>query len=808
MICKTMFSKSFASTFVCTLLASVLGLSAQHSAAQTGFGGFTATSESNELRMFNGNQAPGMSLRNGGAGQGGQNPLASGTNTSTGQGVTNYVAPLEQAPRRAPPAVVETEFQRFVKRTTGQPLQHFGTQLFADTDAGYGLPVDVTPVTQDYILGVGDEVVIRAWGSIDVDFKATIDRNGQINLPKVGTFMLAGTSAADFERTVQQRFARLYTKFTLTANLGKLRPLRVYVVGQAAQPRLYTMPAMSTLLSAIFTSGGPNSSGSMRSITLQRGGRAQLSFDIYDFLLKGDRSKDASLMDGDTVVFNPAGPRIALLGAVDKAGIYEFKAGESSVYDLLGYAGGLSATTSTLSATLERLSPTQSVARSLAQVSLDVASQRSTALMDGDVLTLMPVRDEFQNAVTLRGNVAMPLRYPFRANMRVRDLIPDRAALITADYYQRKNILVQNINTKPAVAASEAKAEGSFTTSNANANKGIAGAGEGSTAKAASVLTDSLNLADNINWDYAVIERLRPDLTVALIPFNLGKAVLEGDPAHNVTLEQGDVISVFSNRDLRTAQSKLNRTVRLEGEFTTAGVYQVQPGETLRQLIARVGGMTNSAYLYGASLTRNSVRVSQQKSMDDAVERLERDINLQNVSRASNALDAQSAAQPAQAAAMFVAKLKSIKATGRLVMPTSAESGLADLPNIEIEDGDVLYVPPKLSTVSVLGAVHNENTAIYTPGKTLKQYLESAGGATPSADTNNIYILRANGSLSRKTNGWLGWLGSDAQLRPGDSVVVPEDIRRFETVSNYRNWAQVFSQFALGVASLKVLGIY
>jgi protein involved in polysaccharide export with SLBB domain len=714
-------------------------------------------------------------------------------NTMTLQG--NPPAEPAAQVRKAAPAPAETEFQRFVKRNTGQSLTPFGAQLFSDGDSGFATFNDSTPVTADYVVGVGDEVIIRAWGAIDIDYKVAIDRNGQISLPKVGTIQLSGVRASSLEDVVKQNIGRLYKNFSLNVTLGKLRPLRVYVVGQAVQPKLYAMPAMSTLLSTIFASGGPSNAGSMRTITLQRGGKAMVTFDVYDFLLKGDRSKDAALLDGDMVIFNPVGPRIAVVGAVDRPYIYELKASENSLADLFAYVGGLNVTTSSLNATIERITPTLNAARSMYQVQLDAQSQKTTTLQDGDVLTLMPVRDEFQNVVTLRGNVAMPLRYPFKTNMRVRDLIPDRQALITPDYYQRKNILVQTVATRQAV---DVKTEGNFMT---------AAAVKGQTS-AAAVLADSMNLADNINWDYAVIERLQTDLTVQLIPFNLGKAVLGDDATQNIELQAGDVVSVFSNRDLRMAQSKLSRTIRLEGEFSAGGIYQAQPNETLRQLVQRVGGLSKNAYVYGAVFTRSSVRVSQQKSMDEALERLERDLNLQNLARAANTSETVALAQTQQAAQQFVSRLKSVKATGRLVIEVNETGGLADLPNIEIEDGDVLYIPSQQATVAVLGAVHSEQTVIYSPGRTLKQYIEQAGGATPTADTENVYVLRANGTLTRKTNGWLGWMGTDAKLRPGDAVVIPEDIRRFETVSNYRNWAQVFSQFALGVASLKVLGIY
>ncbi|MEN9912112.1 MAG: hypothetical protein RI956_556, partial [Pseudomonadota bacterium] len=266
--------------------------------------------------------------------------------------------------------------------------------------------------------------------------------------------------------------------------------------------------------------------------------------------------------------------------------------------------------------------------------------------------------------------------------------------------------------------------------------------------------------------------------------------------------------SVFSNRDLRIAQSKLTRTVKLEGEFNAGGVYQALPNETLLQLVQRVGGLTDKAYVYGAVLTRKTVQSNQQKAMDSTLEKLERDLNLQSLTRATSSENAAQQAQSVQASQQFLNQLKSVKASGRIAMDIPPTAYLSDVPDIAVEDGDTLYIPPQQATVSIVGAVHNENTVLHVANKSLKQYLSQAGDLTASADADNIYVLRANGSITRKTNGWLGWLGSEVVLHPGDAIIVPENIRRFDTLNNYKNWASIFSQFSLGVASLKVLGIY
>ena len=236
--------------------------------------------------------------------------------------------------------------------------------------------------------------------------------------------------------------------------------------------------------------------------------------------------------------------------------------GSTSLAQLLDLAGGLSTIAQTRRATLERIENRDK--RVVDQLSLDAAALARPA-KDGDLITVLAISPKFENAVTLRGNVAQALRYPYREGMRVRDLIPDKEALVTRDYYLRKNLTVQL---------------------ESNANRAGRGRETGTGQQAISqqrLLDEVRNLEDEVNWDYAVIDRLNEtDLSTTLIPFNLGKAVLENDAAQNLALKPGDVVTVFSKRDVGASVGRRSVTVHLEGEFNHSGVYQAKPGETLR----------------------------------------------------------------------------------------------------------------------------------------------------------------------------------------------------------------------------------
>ena len=219
-------------------------------------------------------------------------------------------------------------------------------------------------------------------------------------------------------------------------------------------------------------------------------------------------------------------------------------------------------------------------------------------LRGGDILTLLTISPEFANAVTLKGHVAQPLRYPYTPGMRIRDLIPDREALITPDFYRRKNLLVQVLEDEPA-DESRPGSRDRFDRERRNdgGRVGLPGArGERGTRdqpevrdldangrpRSASRMADleaserakktPAALFDELNWDYAVVERLnKSDLTTQVISFNLGRAVIQGDPQHNIELQSGDVVTVYSQKDIRVPVSRQTRLVSVEGEVSAPG---------------------------------------------------------------------------------------------------------------------------------------------------------------------------------------------------------------------------------------------
>jgi len=701
---------------------------------------------------------------------------------------TGSAGPVEAAGAEAaallppePPAP-PTDFQRFVASSIGEILPIFGASLFERVPTTFA-PLDRVPVTADYVVGPGDQILLRAWGQVNLDLELTVDRAGAVFVPQAGNMNVAGLQFQQLSAYLRSQLGRVFRNFDLDVNLGQLRSIQIFVVGEVRRPGTYTVSSLSTLVNALFASGGPSNQGSMRHIQLKRGADIVTEFDLYDLLLNGDKSKDTRLLPGDVVYFPPSGARAAVGGSVRTPAIYELK-GESKVADLIQMAGGLSAVANVQRAALERIH--QNDSREVLEFKLD-ATGIATGIGDGDLLFVSTIDPRFANAVTLRGNVANPGRFPWHAGMRLHDVIPDKESLITRDYWKKHNALGfvppdERVPADPSIETRRAPAG-----------------------------TDIAAFVPEINWTYAVIERQNArDLKTELVAFNPGKLVLDGDETQNLELRPGDVVTIFSQADIRVAVSQQNPKVRLEGEFHTAGVYDVRPGETLGSLIQRAGGLTPQAYLYGSEFTRESTRVDQQRRLDQFTDELERDLEQtasRNIGRATNPEDTLSAAVSVQNSRQLIARMRSLKATGRIVLHLEPGSNdLTRIMDLPLEAGDKFMVPARPATVNVFGAVYNQNSFLFEPAQRVEDYLRRSGGPTRTADQGHMFIIRADGSVvpKRDTSPFRKAFAF-APLNPGDSIVMPERVFKPGFLRELRDWTEIVGQLGLGAAAVNTL---
>jgi protein involved in polysaccharide export with SLBB domain len=701
-----------------------------------------------------------------------------------------------------------SEFQRFIFDNTGQFLPIYGAGFFANADANTSssfAPIVNSPVPSDYPLGPGDELTIRGWGTIDIDYRAVIDRNGTINIPTVGSIALAGVKASNAQSVIRAAIGRLYKGVNVSVNFGQLRGITVYVVGQANRPGTYTVSSLSTLVTALFASGGPNVNGSMRRVQVKRAGKVAAELDLYSFIAKGDKSADIKLLDGDTIYIPPAGGFVALLGKVNSPAIYELKNGDDTVESLLDYAGGLPVVADPRRAFLERIDPNKSRPRSVEEFALNGQGLKRS-LKNGDVLNVTPITPEFSNAVILRGNVDQPVRAPFKTGMRITDLIPSRDYLIS-----RNSIRRQNNAALPEDDGKDLKDPRDM--------KDLRDSKD-TTDKSKSVVARIGSSIDTINWDYAVVERVnRSDLTVQLIPFNLGNVFSNPGGQDNLQLEPGDTITIFSQEDVAVPLDKRQIFVRVEGEVKVPGVYQMSASDTLQTLIAKAGGPTSNAYLFGTAFYREEVRKEQQINLQRAVDRLEAQLRSEESTQAAN-LRGMGTTDAAAAAAQLeterkiaqerIARFRRLQPTGRIAFGLDPnDRTFAHLPQVTLKNGDRLVVPPKPAFVHVFGAVNAEASPLWKPNSRVSDYLKMAGTAV-DADLDNVFVMRVDGTVvSAESQGWFFGKIGGVEVMPGDTIVVPEKFDRQTAWTKFtqgaREWTQILANFGLGAAAIKTL---
>jgi protein involved in polysaccharide export with SLBB domain len=788
-----------------------------------------------------------------------------------------------------------TEFQNFITSTTGQRLPIYGANLFRNVPSTFA-PLDMAPVPPEYTLGPGDELRIRVWGQVNFQANVRIDRSGDLFLPQVGTVHVAGLPFSQLDAHLRNAIGRVYHNFDMTADVGQIRSLQVYVSGEARRPGLYTVSSLSTLVDALFTSGGPSVQGSMRAIELRRGNTVVTVLDLYNLLIHGDKSGDVKLLSDDVIYIPPVGPQAAVIGSVRTPAIYEL-APKETLSDLLASAGGVSTVSAESRVSIERIEDHHD--RVAMEVAYD-AKGLATLVADGDLVRVYSILPKYEKTVILRGNTANPGRFSWHEGMHISDLIPDKDSLITRNYWWKRARLglpapeqvfppIQNPgaiypgqlpnqrqypnqsqypnqdqyqypsqnpyqlqmqnpgqysnddqypNIDPTESQNSAQNPnlyagqypnyaGQYPNQNPNqiqvpnaqqrsGGSSLASAEVDSRAgrgTSSGQRTEIRELAPEIDWDYAVVERLDKDTLKSLvIPFDLGRLVMQHDSAQDLELQPGDVVSIFSQADFRVPIAHQTKQIRLDGEFAHAGVYTAQAGETLRHLVERAGGLTPNSYLYGSEFTRESTRAVQQARMEEYVRTLEMQIQRGNLAMAASSVsspqDLASGAAAQSGERDLLATLREVRATGRIVLRFMPDSQGSDkIPDLTLEDGDTFMVPPTPASVNVVGAVYDQNSFLYSNGARVGTYLEFAGGANRDGDRAHEFIIRANGqvvSRERKKGVWTDEFSS-LPLYPGDTIVVPEKTFRPSALRGVIDWSQLFSQFALGAAALSVL---
>jgi protein involved in polysaccharide export with SLBB domain len=689
-------------------------------------------------------------------------------------------------------------------------LKRFGSEVFTNRDpvTGGGLanpttPVDL-PIGPDYVLGAGDGLTINLWGGISLSFNRVIDREGKIALPEAGSLVVAGLTLQQARSNIESALKQQYHNAQVDVTIGRLRTVRVYVVGDVQRPGAYDVSSLSTPLNAIYEAGGPTSVGSLRIVRHYRGQQLVREVDLYDFFLRGQRMDDERLQAGDTLLIPPSGPQVAIFGMVKRPAIYELKA-SATLKDVLDNAGGVTVAAALNHITIDRIDPNkqretvtlESSATDTPQATL--AQIASFAVKDGDRVHVAAILPYSERAIYVEGHVTRPGKLPYRDGMQLtdvihsyQDLLPEPAAkgdivrLVAPDFHPETipfdladaligntSITLQPFDTIRILGRYEVDAPqvtirgevlrpGSYALSQDMTPMKLVTMAGG--YKRDALLTN----ADLASYTIKNEEKVITERTE--IP--IGSEVFS-----HASLKSGDILTIHQ----LSGWNDIGASVILDGEVTYPGSYGLQEGEHLSSVLRRAGGLRDTAYAAGAVLARNQVRDLEEKTKVQLIHQIE--TSSASARLAPNLGGGQDQAALLQAAtqqqAEVLQRLKAEPASGRLVIHISADiNSWAGTPaDIEMHTGDVLTVPKRPGFVLVSGQVYNASAITYVPGKEASWYLRRAGGTNDIANRGEIFVIRANGSvIGRRSGEWYGSKVLSTRLDPGDVIVVPQRI--------------------------------
>src|SRR5437762_9254093 len=319
----------------------------------------------------------------------------------------------------------------------GAPLRQYGYSMFAANVSTFA-PVDDIPVGPDYVLGPGDDLAINVWGAVDSTLVRTVDRNGRIVLPKVDDLRIWGLTFSQADRLIRDELGRYFRGFQTGVTMGRLRTVSVHVVGEVCQPGVYTLSSLSTVTNALYSAGGPTKLGSLREVRLLRGNVQVARIDLYDFLQRGDRTRDYRLESGDTVFVPTIGDVVAVSGEVKRPAIYEISSG-TRLADVVTLAGGITPTSYLKRVQIVRALPNAE----RATLDVDLASHYlrgeepgNPPINAGDLVLIHRSDPRVYNIVKVEGAVRYPGAYELKPMMRISQLLqPDR--LLPDAYVER-----------------------------------------------------------------------------------------------------------------------------------------------------------------------------------------------------------------------------------------------------------------------------------------------------------------------------------------------------------------------------------
>jgi polysaccharide biosynthesis/export protein len=721
-------------------------------------------------------------------------------------------------------------------------LKPFGYDLF-DRPISTFAPSTNIPVPSDYVIGAGDELDVELYGNRNMTLKLQVGRDGRVSMPDIGPVIVGGLTFPEAKAQLESRIERQMIGVHASVSMGDIRTIRVFVLGDAKQPGSYAISGLGTITSALFAAGGVQPIGSLRNIQLKRHGELVRRLDLYDMLIRGDTTDDAKLLPGDVIFIPPIGPTVSVDGEVHRPAIYEIR-NESTVADLLQLAGGLTPEADTNKLALTRID--SALHRVVLQVDLSSRAGQGEAVRNGDSLRVARLRPTLDAGVVVQGYVYTSGAFAYRPGMHLTDVLPSvddlkpnadlhyvlirrelppdrRITVLSADLsaalndpaseanlplMARDRIMVfdrqssrdrviqpllqdlklqSNIGLPDDVVRIDGRANvpGEYPFEQGMTVRDLIRAG-GGLSDAAYGGTAELTRYQVVNGESRKTE---------LIQVNLA-AVLRGDPGANVKLEPFDILSI------KEVQSWTDQEmITLRGEVKFPGQYSVKPGETLKSVLLRAGGLTKYAFPQGSVFTRTGLREREQKELDMLAVRMQNDIAF--VALQGTVANQAGAASALQVGQSLLLQLRAAKAVGRLVinLPRLLSAPIGSPYDVVLRDGDQLIVPKFEQEVTVIGEVQTVTSHLYRPGLSRDDYIAMSGGVTARADNGRIYVVRADGNVVPQGNRWFR-NGANTDMQPGDTIVVPLNAEHMPPLPLWQAVSQILYNVAIAVLAV------
>jgi len=677
----------------------------------------------------------------------------------------------EEKPTFIEYVVVDGDTVQTLLKASPKELQFFGKEFFVQTT---DLNLEPT-VSSSYQIGIGDNLILSLWGSIDYEYNLVVDREGKVFIPKAGTIALAGKSISQAESSLDRFLDKIYSDFELDVTVGKVRGATIFVVGEANKPGAFSIPGVSHVIDALVMAGGPNEFGSYRNIGVVRGGRTITTFDFYDFILSGKTHGNIQLSSGDVIVIPRLQKSVKVRGQVRRPAVYEIKA-KTTLKDVIELAGGPISGAHIEAIMIDRV---YNGKRTVKTFDLSDSTQYLAEALDGDDFSVFPIEQNRDELVFLQGQVVQQGPYGLKENMRVSDLIMEGEQLLPNAYTQRadlvrvmdnrrKEIISVNLDSAivepggtfdPVLEAEDLLVVYSIWDIEDKDIVSIQGAvrrpGEFElfeNMRISDLVFESGGALRSADLENCELARVEPGKPSQIIKLDLEKAIESPGSAADISMEPYDILFV---REI--PGWKLQEVISITGEVKYPGRYALEKSnERLSDLINRAGGFTNESFLKGAVFIR------------PILTNIAEDRNLSGIVQQTQEAVLDSAGNIVKAPFLFTYTPEML---ARIIIDMDKVIVGKDEDDIIMEPGDSVYVPKRPTGVSVVGMVASSGTIHWLPNKKVQYYISRAGGVTRNADKKAIRIVKANGKVEKVSM-------RSGNIEPGDAIIVPQLIKK------------------------------